>query len=465
MKAKASPSHILVSPFRPRKGLKTGGGAKKRPSPLLIRVAPDKSMTHRAVMFAAMAKGRSLILNPLLGEDCLATMAAMQAMGVRISFKDKKKNQLVVDSEGIEQWHSPLVPLNFGNSGTTTRLLLGLLSGVPGLFATCFGDQSLSSRPMGRVIDLLRQMGAEVSGRQSGDFLPIAITGKQLTGKTLTSDKASAQVKSAVLLAGLGATGRTTITLPKGGRDHTENFLRALGVAIEVKIEGPLEHISLQGSSAPLKGRTYPIPGDPSSAAFFAALAAITPGLELKFPDILLNPTRIGFCDVLRRMGLPLVLEPSRSVANQIETTGVMGVSGCHLGLVGADTEDLNPATFIDEVPILAVVAAFAHGQTRFRNLKELRVKESDRLLATAHLLKKAGARVVVIEDDLLIGSIGKNGLGRATAFSFDPDGDHRLAMAAAIMAKRAKGPCKILNPECVDVSFPGFFEQLGKIC
>ena len=414
-------------------------------------------------MFASLAKGTSKIVNPLMGEDCLATLAAFKAMGIELKGQLRGHRteprlgpaSLVIDSPGFAALHSPLVPLNFANSGTTARLMTGLLAAMPQLFVTCFGDGSLSSRPMGRVVKLLREMGANISGRDSGEFLPIAIQGSRLRGRALRSDKASAQVKSAILLAGCFAEGETSITLPDGGRDHTENFLHHLGAALKISKSNGQESIVVEGTFAP-KPFQYRVPGDPSSAAFFAVLAAISGGGQVKIERMLWNATRTGFLEVLTMMGVGIEPGPiDRKAMEPVTTLKVIGKS-----LRAVDTGGLNPATFIDEIPILAVAAAFARGTSRFRDLHELRVKESDRLVATCKLLQKAGVRVEIEADDLIVHGQPR----RLRGFRFDPDGDHRLAMAGAILGQMADGPSEILDPDCVRVSYPNFFEQLEQV-
>lgn len=415
-------------------------------------------------MFASLAKGTSKISNPLMGEDCLATLAAFKAMGIQLSGypvsgqKTEPKlgrSSLIIDSPGFDALHSPLVPLDFANSGTTARLMTGLLAAMPQLFVTCFGDGSLSGRPMGRVVKLLREMGAKISGREGGEFLPLAIQGSRLRGKALQSDKASAQVKSAILLAGCFAEGATSITLPDGGRDHTENFLRHLGATVNISKSSGKETITVEGTFAP-KAFQYRVPGDPSSAAFFAVLAAISGGGKAKIERMLWNPTRTGFLEVLTRMGVGI--EPGAIDTTAMEPVTTLKVTSGALQAV--DTGELNPATFIDEIPILAVAAAFARGTSRFRALHELRVKESDRLAATGKLLQKAGVRVEIEADDLIVHGQPR----RIKAFRFDPDGDHRLAMAGAILGQMADGPSEITDPDCVRVSYPNFFEQLEQV-
>lgn len=414
---------------------------------------PDKSVTHRSVMFAAMAKGESRVLSPLMGADCRSTMGVFRALGCEIELKG---DAVSVWSPGMEGWQSPLVPLDYGNSGTTARLLTGLFAARPGLFLSCFGDGSLSKRPMGRVVEPLRKVGATIYGRQNGHLLPMAIVGQQLEPGSHVVDKASAQVKSALILAGLSVEGRTTVRLPRGGRDHSEKMLKALGADVSVQFDGADEIITVNGPFQPRPG-TFSVPGDPSSAAFFAVLAALGKG-RLTITGMLQNPTRTGFLEVLQMMGAKLTLTSSQSDAGHLEPVVDLTIAGGEGSLRGVDTPpELAPA-MIDEIPVLAVAAAFASGKSRFRGLSELRVKESDRLGKTLELVCAAGGRAETEGDDLIV----HGGLTTTTPFTFDPDEDHRLAMAAAVAAKYARGgSCTVLDPACVAVSFPGFFDVL----
>jgi 3-phosphoshikimate 1-carboxyvinyltransferase len=421
---------------------------------------PDKSVTHRSVMFAAMAVGKSEVINPLMGADCKSTMAAMRALGVRIEEHQAsadKPASITVQSPGWDGWASPLVPLDFGNSGTTARLLTGLFAATPALFVTCFGDASLSTRPMGRVVTPLRAIGAKIMGRGDGKLLPLAISGQQLRAAEHSVDKATAQVKSALLLAGLNCSGVTQVTLPSGSRDHTEKMLAALGADIDIAHLGGYETVSLRGPFRP-PARQHLVPGDPSSAAFFAVLAALSSG-RVTIRGVLDNHTRTGFLDILSRMGVNFERQPADDTTGYLEPVMDLVVHG-GASLKAIETEAAAAPTFIDEVPILAVAALFAQGVTRMRGLGELRVKESDRLAKVVELLKLVGANVWTEGDDLFI----EGGERQVPSFAFNPDEDHRLAMSAAILAKFATGPCDIADPECAAVSFPDFFEVLSHL-
>lgn len=422
-----------------------------------VTCPPDKSITHRSVMFASMAKGTSVIENPLMGADCRATMAAFRALGATITH-DAAAGVVHVDSPGVDGWNSPLVPLDFANSGTTARLLAGIFASTPGLFVTCYGDGSLSKRPMGRVVEPLRAIGAKIHGRQNGHLLPLAIEGQQLAPKAHVVDKASAQVKSAILLAGLNVIGETKVTLPVGGRDHTEKMLTALGAKVSTKRVGGDEEITVTGPFRPQAGR-FRVPGDPSSAAFFSVYAALAGG-KLEILNVLENPTRTGFMTVLERMGVRLTRSQPQRENGLLEPVTRLTIESDGKPVKGVDTEPELAPTMIDEIPILAVLAAFAAGPSRFRGLSELRVKESDRLAKTLELLRLAGAEAKADGDDLIVAG----GLTRARAFRYDPDEDHRLCMAAAVLAKLADGPCEVQDPDCVAVSFPGFFDVLKSL-
>lgn len=421
-----------------------------------LQCPPDKSITHRSVMFASMAQGQSQVLSPLLGADCRSTMGVFRSLGVEI---DETPTGIRVISPGWDHFCSPTMPLDFGNSGTTARLLTGLFAATPGLFVTCYGDASLSNRPMSRVVNPLRSVDASILGREQGRLLPLAIQGKQLRPGHHLVDKASAQVKSALILAGLNVEGASSVTLPGGSRDHTEKMLRGLGANIEVQVDQQrgLETITILGRFRP-NPRIYRVPGDPSSAAFIAALSVLSSG-SIRINGMLDNPTRTGFMTILKRFGAHI--EKSEPVRDDdaLEPVVNLTIRGGY-DLQAVDIEPELAPTYIDEVPVLAVVALFAKGRTRLRGLSELRVKESDRLAKTIELVTKSGGKAYAEADDLII----EGPLQRAQRFDFSPDWDHRLAMAAGVLAKFADGPCQIADPDCVKVSFPGFFDVLSSL-
>ena len=414
----------------------------------------DKSLTHRAIMFSSLAVGRSKVYSPLLGADCLSTMNCFRKLGV--SF-DVQEGLLIVDSDGPAHFIQPQENLDCGNSGTTARLLTGLLAGIPGLKCRLTGDQSLSSRPMGRVVEPLRQMGAKISGPSQGEKLPIDIVGTSLKGCKIQVDKASAQVKSAIIFAALSCHGDTEVRLPKGSREHTERMLRAMDSRCQTHLEGGEERISIEGPFMVPTGQ-YRIPVDPSSAAFFCVYGLLRPTGRTVTGQVLDNPTRTGFLRVLKAMSQKIVSRKGDGEQSFVEPTLDIEVKG-GFPLAGVTIEaDLVP-TLVDEIPILAVAAAFASSPSHFKGLEELRVKESNRLDKTLELLQVSGCQATIEGDDLVI----QGGLQKAHAFSYDSLEDHRLAMAASIMAKFADGPCTIENTSCVAVSFPNFYEELEK--
>ena len=430
-----------------------------------VACPPDKSLTHRALIFASLAKGRSVISNPLLGEDCISTMECFKSLGVSavLTRPEGAVPYIVVDSPGWSGFVSPETPLNFGNSGTTARLLTGLFAATPGLFITAFGDKSLSSRPMGRVVEPLRSMGSLISGRSNGHQLPISILGTVLKPASHVVTKASAQVKSSLLLAGLKTEGTTTVTLPTGSRDHTEKLLSLLGANISIDhSKVGIETVSITGPFE-VTPRDLLVPGDPSSAAFLAVFALLKLKNGLTITNVLENSTRTGFVTILNRMKARIRVESESLRPGLIESTSLATVlprTGDAIELSSVDIEAALAPTYIDEVPILAVAAMFANGETRFRGLEELRVKESDRLELTAKLITSAGGFAKIDGDDLIV----RGPVDKISSFKFDPDGDHRLAMSAGVLAKLASGPCEILGKDCVNVSFPGFFELIESI-
>jgi 3-phosphoshikimate 1-carboxyvinyltransferase len=406
-----------------------------------------------------------------MGADCISTMSAFRALGCDIrELPTSEGTRMVrIDSPGWKGWKSPLTPLDFGNSGTTARLLTGLFSATPGLFVTAFGDASLSQRPMARVTKPLRAMGAQINGRSDANLLPLSINGQTLQGCHHHVDKASAQIKSALILAGLGSHGETVVTLPRGGRDHTEKMLNELcrdngrGPVCTVTFDDKAgtETIRVRGGEFQPRPRRYLVPGDPSSAAFFACYGVLRLGGEIRIAGVLQNPTRTGFVTVLQRMGAFLQCISDPQTPEQIEPTATLIVKG-GVSLRAVDIGSSLTPSLIDEIPILAITALAAKGTSRFRGLEELRVKESDRLAMTIALVTAGGGKAWAEGDDLLVE--GRENQGPWAPFSFDPNDDHRLAMAAAILAKFAAGPCEIKGPECVAVSFPGFFDVLNSL-
>ena len=410
-------------------------------------------------MFAALAKGDSTVHHALLGEDCISTMHCMQALGADCRIVPGAVATIAISSPGMAAFCRHPVQLDCGNSGTSSRLLMGIVASLPQVNATFYGDESLSSRPMGRVLEPLQALGADISYLAKPGYLPVCIRGRRLHPGDLTLDKASAQVKSALLLAGLNIGGMLRLDLPAGSRDHTEKILVGMGASLKTDLGGGREKIVLHGPFAPVPG-DYTIPVDPSSAAFFAVLGLLRPRGETLLPHVLDNPSRTGFVKVLERMtGSSGALQRKAGGAGYVEPVmDIVVQGGCVL-----HATDIAPAevpTLVDEIPVLAVAAMFARGRSRFAGLSELKVKESDRLAKTCELLRLAGAAAAVDGDDLII----EGPVARVPFFSFDPLGDHRLAMAAAVLARASHEGAEILGPACVAVSFPDFFKELAKV-
>ncbi|USR92997.1 3-phosphoshikimate 1-carboxyvinyltransferase [Phormidium yuhuli AB48] len=412
-----------------------------------INVPGDKSISHRALMLGAIAEGETTIQGLLLGEDPQSTAACFRQMGADIS--ELSDETVCVRGLGIGNLQEPNDVLNAGNSGTTLRLMLGLLASQPGRFFTVTGDKSLRSRPMSRVVTPLSQMGARIWGRDAGQLAPLAISGSHLKPTHYQSPVASAQVKSCLLLAGLSIHGETTVTEPALSRDHSERMLRAFGAEIEVD---PSCHRVTVTGPATLKGQPVIVPGDISSAAFWLVAAAIIPGSDLLLENVGVNPTRTGILDALHQMEADVTLEHQREVAGEpVADIRVRSsqLKACEIG--GA----LIPR-LIDEVPILAVAATMAQGTTVIRDAQELRVKESDRLLAMAQELGKLGANVRERPDGLEI--TGGVPLQGADLDSYD---DHRVAMSLAIAALLANGPSHLYNAQAASISYPNFIHTL----
>lgn len=422
---------------------------------ITILCGRDKSLTHRSVMFAALAKGESIIREPLLGADCLSTMSCFRALGVQVEALDA--HSIRVRSDGVSGFRQPEQDLDCGNSGTTCRLMTGILAALPGLTTRLIGDASLSQRPMKRVVDPLRRIGAKIEGPEDANYLPLTIRGSVLAPGHHEVDKASAQVKSALLLAGLFIQGTTTVRIPKGSRDHTEIMLRNMGAKLSRSEDDRFEQISLEGPFS-LEKQRLTIPVDPSSAAFLAVHGLLRKSGKIILPEVLDNPSRTGFLSVLQRMSQAISSEknPGKGFVEEVMTLTASG----GFSLQGTTIQASEVPQLIDEIPILAVAAAFAQTPSAFHGLEELRVKESNRLEKTAELLSLAGCGVRVEKDSLWI----EGGLTEAKSFTYDSLGDHRLAMSAAVMARRSKKPCCILDSECVGVSFPDFYEALERV-
>jgi 3-phosphoshikimate 1-carboxyvinyltransferase len=419
----------------------------KRPLGGELTVPGDKSIGHRAVIFGSIAQGRSRIFNLSGGEDNKRTIRAFKDMGVSIW---PEGDVLCVEGRGWGGISAPAAAIDCGNSGTTMRLLSGVLAGRP-FSSVLDGDASLRRRPMGRIIQPLAAMGALIVARDGTGLAPLEISGRALKGIDYIMPMASAQVKSAILLAGLQAEGSTRVEEPQHSRDHTELMIKGFGGDVKVHCHS----VSITGGQK-LLAREVRIPGDISSAAFFMVAAAIIPGSELLIRDVGVNPTRAGVLDILRRMGGAIELVNERIETG--ERVADLLVRGSRLNGVSIGPE--MAARTIDEYPILAVAAALADGVTTITGVQELRYKESDRLAAMTEGLRRMGAGVEEREDGMIID--GGRPLRAAEVKSY---ADHRVAMSLAIAGLASDGGVQIDDAECVDISFPGFFELLGKIC
>ena len=418
----------------------------------VVQVPGDKSISHRALLFGAIAEGTTRITGLLPAEDPLSTAACLRAMGVTISAIEAGQ-PVSVEGVGLDGLREPEDVLDCGNSGTTMRLMLGLLAGRAGRHVVLTGDGSLRRRPMQRLGGPLAQMGAVISGRSGGNLAPLAIQGQQLRGATIRTPVASAQVKSALVLAALTATGDTTVIEPVQSRDHSERMLRAFGAQLSVGGPGLTEVTVTPGAS--LRGQDVIVPGDISSAAFWLVAGAITPGADLTVQNVGLNPSRTGVLDVLAQMGARIELLNGREVAG--EPVGDLRVTHGPLQAFTIGAE-LIPR-LVDEIPVLAVAACYAEGMSRVSGAEELRVKETDRLAVMARQLGAMGARIEEFADGLTIeGGVPLHGA------EVDSETDHRVAMSLAVAAQVAHGPTQLHRPEAAAVSYPGFWEDLERL-
>jgi 3-phosphoshikimate 1-carboxyvinyltransferase len=415
-----------------------------------IQIPGDKSISHRALMLGAIAQGETQIKGLLLGEDPCSTASCFRAMGATIS--DLNSDLVRVQGIGLGQLQEPDQVLDAGNSGTTMRLMLGLLASQPKRFFTVTGDGSLRSRPMSRVIQPLQQMGAQIWHR-AGGLAPLAIQGQRLKPMHYQSPIASAQVKSCILLAGLMVDGKTTVTEPALSRDHSERMLRAFGAEV---VTDPETCSATVIGPARLHGQTVVVPGDISSAAFWLVAAATVPGSDLTIQNVGVNPTRTGILDALAAMSADVTLENQRIVAGE----PVADLRVRHSALNGCTIAgDLVPR-LIDEIPVLAVAAAAAKGTTLIRDAAELRVKESDRLAVMATQLSRMGVNITEHPDGLEI--VGGSPLVGAEV---DSHTDHRIAMSLAIAALNATGNTTIHRAEAASISYPNFTATLQQAC
>jgi len=412
-----------------------------------IFVPGDKSISHRSLILGSIAQGETRIYNFLNSLDCLNTLECMRALGVEI--KSVSNDSLTIKGKGLYGLQESKVILDVGNSGTTIRLLTGLLSGQ-NFYSVLNGDNSIKKRPMKRVIQPLRLMGAEIWGREDGHFAPLSIKGSQLNRFQYTLPVASAQVKSALLLAGLYTTGETVISEPLSSRDHTERMLEIMQA--DIKIAPP--EIKIKGGTE-LKSTDIFIPGDISSAAYFIAAASILRDSQIIIKQVGVNPTRTGVIEILKKMGTKIDILDYQIKSNEPRADLKIEYSE----LKGIEIKEEIVPLLIDELPLIAVVATQAHGKTLVSGARELRVKESDRIKAIVSELKKMGADIEEKEDGFVVN--GPTSLQGAVCESYH---DHRIAMSLVVAALLAEGKTVIRNSECIDISFPGFEKILQKL-
>lgn len=403
-----------------------------------VKVPGDKSMTHRAFLMGGIAEGTTVVTNALMGADCLASLAAVEAIGARV-----EQTEQDIQITGTDQLKAATI--DCGNSGTTIRLLSGILAGGQETY-TLTGDASLQKRPMDRVTVPLATLGATIEG----NYAPLTIHGQHLVGTSYTLPVASAQVKSAVLLAGLFATGETTVIEPVLSRDHTERMLPKFGVEVTIQEQEHGRRIRLQGP-ARLQATTIDIPGDPSSAAFWWTAATLGHDSSITTEHVLMNPTRIGFLQVLRQMGA------SVEISNRQETAGeeTADVTLATTSLQAVTIEGEQIPSLIDEIPLLALLATQADGRTIIRDAAELRVKETDRIETVVTTLRQIGATIEATADGMII-----DGPTPLTGATVDSAGDHRLAMMLTI-ASTLQPEIQVLGNEVVEVSYPTFYDDL----
>lgn len=411
-----------------------------------IQVPGDKSISHRAIMLGSLAKGTTEITNFLQGADCLSSMACFQNMGIEII---NQNNSVIVHGKGLHGLSKPSGLLDVGNSGTTTRLMSGILAAQP-FECSLNGDESIQKRPMKRIIEPLSQMGAHIESIRGNGCAPLRITGQSLHGIHYHSKVASAQVKSCILFAGLYADSETSVTEPYVSRNHTELMLSYFGG--NIRAEGTTATVLPEPD---LIGQKVIVPGDISSAAYFIAAALIVPGSELLIQNVGINPTRDGILRVCKQMGADITLINENNVKGEPSADLLVHSSSLHGTEIGGE---LIP-TLIDELPIIAVLASYANGKTVIKDAQELKVKESNRIDVMVSNLSKMGVDIQATEDGMIIQG-GKQLHGAV----IDSKLDHRIAMSFAIAALQAEGETEILGSECVNISYPGFYRDLQNI-
>lgn len=416
-----------------------------------LTVPGDKSISHRAIMFGSLAEGTTTIHGFLKGADCLSTIDCFRKMGISI---EEKEDTIYVHGKGLHGLHKPEETLDVGNSGTTTRLISGILAGQN--FDTVLsGDASLNSRPMGRIMKPLSMMGADITSIHDTGCAPLSIKGRSLNAIHYDSPVASAQVKSCVLLAGLYANGKTSVTEPALSRDHTERMLRSFGANIVSD-----KNTCTITPPETLHGQHIEVPGDISSAAFFIVAALITPNSEIIINNVGINDTRAGILKVCQDMGANITLLNAREEGGEPVADLLVKTSSLRGTIVEGD---IIPA-LIDELPVIALMACFAKGQTIIKDAHELRVKESDRIAIMTENLGAMGADIIDTDDGFIINSRSDNTIPTLHGASINCSMDHRIAMTFAIAGLNADGETIITDSDCVDVSYPGFFTQLEQL-
>lgn len=411
-----------------------------------IKIPGDKSISHRSVMFGSIAHGVTRVTNFLPGDDCLSTISCFRKLGVTI---DERDNELIINGNGFEGLKEANEVLDVGNSGTTIRLLLGILAGRP-FFSSLVGDESIAKRPMTRVTDPLAKMGAQIDGRKNGSYTPISIRGGGLNPIHYQLPVASAQVKSALILAGLQADGESTIIELAETRDHTERMIRKFGG----QIRKDNKVIKVNGGQK-LTAADVQVPGDISSAAFFLVAAAIVPGSEIVLKNVGLNPTRTGIIEVMNNMGADLQIINHN--VDSFEPSGDILIKASNLN--GTVIEGELIPKLIDEIPIIALLATQATGKTIIKDASELKVKETNRIDTVVEELRKFGADIEATDDGMII-----HGNSKLSGGTVSSHGDHRIGMMLAIAALVCQDVVELENPQAIAVSYPNFFNHLDII-
>lgn len=416
-----------------------------------VMIPGDKSISHRSVMFGAIAKGTTEITNFLQGADCLATISCFQDMGISV---ENTADQILVHGKGLHGLQQPTGILNTGNSGTTTRLISGILAGQ-NFTSTLSGDESLNSRPMARIMEPLNSMGSHISSINGNGCAPLLIKPGKLHGIRYQSQVASAQVKSAILLAGLYADTETTVIEPALSRNHTELMLQAFGAKIASRVEANGQASALVLPCKELYGQKITVPGDISSAAYFIAAGLLVPGSEILVKNVGINPTRAGILTVCEQMGADITYLNKTTIGGE----PAADILAKHSPLKAVTIEGSIIPTLIDELPIIAVMSAFAQGTTVIRDAAELKVKETNRIDTVTRNLIAMGADVTPTPDGMVI-----RGHGMLKGAVIDSYLDHRIAMAFAIAGLAAQRTTVVKRSQCVDVSYPKFFESLKSL-